>query len=69
MNRIKPIDWTGVGLYCAFSVVLLSIGIVPLENPISWLLLNVVYLANGIHQFNLGFQRGGEIVKKIWGIK
>lgn len=69
MSRLQRIDWTSVALYAVFSLVLASIGILPLENPISWLLLNAVYLANDVHQFNRGLYKGGEIVKQIWGIK
>lgn len=69
MSWLQRIDWTSVALYAVFSLVLASIGILPLENPISWLLLNAVYLANDVHQFNRGLYKGGEIVKQIWGIK
>lgn len=69
MSWLQRIDWTSVALYAVFSLVLASIGILPLENPISWLLLNAVYLANDVHQFNRGLYEGGEIVKRIWGIK
>lgn len=69
MIWLRRIDWTGVALYAVFSLVLASIGILPLENPISWLLLNAVYFANDIHQYNRGLYTGGEIVKQIWGIK
>lgn len=69
MSWYQRIDWTSVALYAVFSLVLASIGILPLENPISWLLLNAVYLANDVHQFNRGLYKGGEIVKQIWGIK
>lgn len=69
MSWLQRIEWTSVALYAAFSLVLASIGILPLENPISWLLLNAVYLANDVHQFNRGLYKGGEIVKQIWGIK
>lgn len=69
MNWLRTTDWTGVAIYAAFLLVLASIGILPLEQPVSWLLLNAVYLANDVHQFNRGLYKGGEIVKQIWGIK
>jgi hypothetical protein len=69
MKWVKSIDWTGTALFSLFNLVLIAIGVRFEDSPISTLLLNAVYLANDVHQFNRGLYKGGEIVKQVWGIK
>ena len=69
MKWVKSIDWTGTALFGLFNLVLIAIGVRFEDSPISTLLLNAVYLANDVHQFNRGLYKGGEIVKQVWGIK
>lgn len=69
MKFVKSFDWIGAILCVLFNILLISIGIGPLDNPISFLLLNAVYFANDTHKYFRGLNEGGEMVKQIWGIK
>jgi hypothetical protein len=64
-KKNKGWDWTAILILLLFSVALSAIGIDIVDNPLSWFLLNGLFLWATGHAYRKGIYEGGEIAMEI----
>ena len=61
-NAFKGFDFVGFSINILFNTALVAIGINLIDNPVSFCLLNALFIWADIHSYNRGLNNGRNIV-------
>lgn len=55
-------DWKGYLIYLAYNTFLAAIGINLVDNPLSWVVLNAMFVLSDTRSYRRGLEQGRNIV-------